>query len=364
MLALVSTHAAAVLGHDSAAELDPDRLFVELGLDSLGAVKLRDRLARETGLELPIALFMEDPSPRDTASWLLSRLGDGGPAGADEAAATAALAPLLAAAHRQRRLPEFFELAAGAASFREVRAVHEVEQAKLVELAQGDGELDLVLWPSIAAVSGPHEYVRLANELSGLRRVSTFAIPGFAGEEPLPAELHALAEMHADLLLERFEPTQLALGGHSSGGWFAHLVAGILERRGSAPAALVMLDSYDPRSRAIEAIEYEIFEAVAALGEGGAAVSDARLTAMAVYRQMFRDWQPAALASPTILIRAAEPPVAVGDNEGEPLAAAWMAAEQELEAPGDHLSMMSDHAESTAKLVADLLSKEGLDVSV
>ncbi|GGM05997.1 hypothetical protein GCM10010129_57070 [Streptomyces fumigatiscleroticus] len=72
VLDLVCTHTAEVLDED-AADIDPDLTFQDLGLDSLTAVELRDRLDMTTGLRLPSSLVFDYPTPTALADYLRSR---------------------------------------------------------------------------------------------------------------------------------------------------------------------------------------------------------------------------------------------------------------------------------------------------
>lgn len=74
LLDIVRSHAAAVLGYDSADAVGADQDFKDLGFDSLGAVEFRNRLRSVTGLKLATTAVLDHPTPKALVRYLTGEL--------------------------------------------------------------------------------------------------------------------------------------------------------------------------------------------------------------------------------------------------------------------------------------------------
>ena len=355
LIDLVRENVAIVLGHDSPAEVPAEGSVLELGLDSLTALELRNRLTAATGVELAASAVFDHPTPAELAAQLAA--GMTAPAehrdGSDPAQPLTALfrqacaagqpSIALALAREYARLrPEAADAGGG----------------EPVRVARGAGRFRLVCVPSLIALGGVPQYLRLAGALSGEYDVSVLKNPGFAADEPLPADVPAVVARQVAALPA---DAPVVLVAHSTGGLLAASMAAEMERRGSSAAGVILLDTYPPAGRVLDGVVGAIFSGMARRENEDFGFTDARLSAMAHYLDLFAAPRPGPSGTPVLLVRASQPlaDLPAELHAGDGWQASWPGPHHAQDAPGDHFSMLEEHAEATAGVMLRWLA--GLD---
>ncbi|MEV2243858.1 type I polyketide synthase [Streptomyces sp. NPDC049970] len=360
VLDLVRGATASVLGHPSAEAVRPEQPFLELGLDSLTSVEVRNALAAATGLRLPATVAFDHASPLDLAGHLDDLLG--AQAAPDTPAASSpgavgsvddTIGALFRRACEERRLREGFALLESVAQLRPTfaGAADVPESPVSVRLARGPRPVRLVCFSSQVALAGVHQYARFASAFRDVRDVSALAVPGFAAGEPLPATEEALLDLLARMVREQVGDEPYAVLGSSSGGILAYATAARLEREGRGPAGVVLLDTYVPGDDSLGQFEDQLLGGMFEREASFARMDAARLSAMSWYFNLLGGWRPGKLDAPVLLVRAGEPMPGGEELAPELWQTGWSEADHVVDVPGNHFTMMEDLAGSTAATV-------------
>ncbi|MFA7759096.1 type I polyketide synthase [Streptomyces sp. NRRL B-2790] len=376
LLTLVRETVADVFGHPDATAVRVDRAFTELGLDSLTAVLLRNRLGLLTGLELPATLTFDVPTTERLAAHLLDALHESLPH--PEGAAGPPSRP--ATARSPQTLASLYRRVCGTGDV--VSAMHLLVTASLavpgfgpedaaaqvlspLRLATGpDDRPPLVCFPGFSPALGRPWYAALARHFDGDRDVVEMRHPGVTSGDALPRDWQTLVDLHAATLREQLGDRRPVLLGWSMGGFPAHAVAARLAAAGTPPAGLVLVDTYhvtperetEPWLLALPA------RAALAMGEGfDTAVDDMALAALGAYTRMLRGRRPEPVDVPVLLVRATEQ-VPEMRTHGGPAAgshgwrSSWPQPSDTVDVPGDHWTMTEDHAPTTAQAIRDWIN--------
>ncbi|MEU1755177.1 beta-ketoacyl synthase N-terminal-like domain-containing protein [Micromonospora matsumotoense] len=330
---LVLRHVAAVLGH-GAAPVDPHCSLAELGLTSLSAVELRDRLAQATGLPVGTADLLTAVTPDELAGTLAGR-ADGD---TDDGEVRAAFA----AACVRGDVSAGLDLLAAAADRAPTGGA--AAPATPLVFAEGAGP-QLVCLPSMVAPASPYQYARL---LACLDRPAVVApLPGYRLGEALPVTRAEVVDAQVAAVRAHLGDRPYVLVGYSSGGWLAHAAAAALHDLGAPPERLVLVDVHVPGGSWYAATMPTLFTRMAADRTVTDLVTDRQLLAMGRHLALFADWRPQPLTVPVTHLRAAAAPG--GREQGWAVDTEWRTV------PGDHLGVLTGDAPTTAAALADCL---------
>jgi polyketide synthase 7 len=354
---VVLDRVASVLGYPGPDAVAGDRGFLELGLDSLTAVELRNGLSRATGLRLKTTVVFESGTPDGLVRDLAAKMGQRAPSEreAEAPAPVRADNPMDALDGLFRHALRLGQRKAGQRLLREAAQLRSMFTSpdqlptppQPLHLADGPQRPVLICFSSIVAVAGAHQFARFAAQFRGVRPCSVFDVPGFGPGEPLAAGIGTLIGAFADVVAERVTEPFVLLGS-SSGGYLAHATTTRLESMGVPPAGVALLDTYlinDPSIMNDRVQEY-LMGGMFDREDQYVRMDSDRLTAMAWYSGMFEDWEPGPTTAPLLLVRASEPMDGMTDDpNSEDWRASWASAQTVVDVPGNHFTMAEHHLE-------------------
>ncbi|QKV98023.1 alpha/beta fold hydrolase [Streptomyces sp. NA02950] len=361
VLAMVRTQAALVLGYEDGATVDEHRTLLELGIDSMGAVRLQQRLTAATGLDLPPTLLIDHPTPAAIAGHLRTLLGipDTGqdpteqPVGPAHTSDDGSFTTLLRTAHARGDLAASVPVLASAAAYRPgfTIAAELDGPPRAVLISDGPAEPAVICVPSFLAGSGPHQFARFAAGFERRRHVSALTLPGFGDSPLLPATWEAAIEALADSAVRTAGGAPALLVGHSIGGVLAHSVAARLERDGHPVRGVVLIDTYEPEPAERAQVFAWAMGSVLDRDHAYIDVSEAGVLAMGGYLRLLENWAADRLTAPALLLTAKVPPPVPEAGTWT----LWRAADTVTPLPGDHFSVLEEHAGHTARTVEEWL---------
>ena len=363
----------AVLALGEAGEIDVDVEFLDLGVDSLTGISLRDRLDALLGLKLPTTAMFQHSTTARLADHLADLVGTE----TARAAATGAEAPASSPFDSIEALyRESHALGqAGTSGMALIQSAGRLRPSFTAEtladhvptpvrLATGlAGRAAVVCLPAITATAGPMQYARLSRRFQGEREVFGLYNPGFAEGELVPDSFETFIELQIAALRSAVGSGPYVLLGHSAGGLIAYALAMRAEQLGLAPAAVVLIDAFQADSQFSEDMTRVmmdgLFEREPLFGAG--AFSGIRLTAMGRYHVLMGAYEAAPVESPVLFLRAESPlPYQDTGYEDDSWRLTWPHPHTLATTTGDHFTIMEDHLDLTAETIVRWLDEQGL----
>ncbi|WP_342228444.1 type I polyketide synthase [Nocardia wallacei] len=353
---------AAALGHRDPGAVEPDRPFLELGVESLSVMDIQAGVRRKSGIRLSPMEILDSGSVTGLADLIMSRLAQPDTSNTEAKAPVAAdlgVAELFRAAVRTRTVDRGLALISAAADLRPTFEAAGPPPAPLT-LSQGPADPLLVCVSAPIITGGIHQYVRIAKQFERRTPVSGVPLAGFGAGEPLPATPSAAVSWLCDAVEHAAGGRPIVLVGYSSGGVLAHAVAGeFAARRPGELRGLVMLDSFRPDAAGwgapMEPLFAGMLDGEDGTGDSGLAV---KLTAMAMWGRHLRALPLNPLPLPVLFVRCTEnyrPPG--GDLPEFPLASPWQPEHTVLEVGYDHFTLLTDGAADVARHIATWLAQ-------
>jgi acyl transferase domain-containing protein/aryl carrier-like protein len=342
----VRTHVLAVLGLGPDEQVDPGRSLLELGIDSLMAVQLRGRLNAGAGAQLPPAVVFDHPTlgALTRRLWDEIRVPSPPPPSTDPVSVSALFQRSIAVG----KAADGIAALAALAKLRPAFTIAPQETQLPAKLSEGRTEPALICLSTLLPVPESSVYGRFATPFRDLRDLLVLGQPGYSTGQALGATIDALASYHAHTVMRAVADVPFTLLGYSSGGWVAHAVAKKLETQGIHPRAVLLIDTPTPADLRQTGID-PLLSAQPAPWQGFLQTDTVGLTASGWYFTLFQNWNPEAISTPILLTRAIDPLPGLPWRYDWPVTAI-------SQTPGDHFTMMGQHAAQTAKTVSALLA--------
>ncbi|MGW4207374.1 SDR family NAD(P)-dependent oxidoreductase [Lentzea sp. NPDC004789] len=346
---LIRGELALTLGFPDASSL-PDKSFLELGFDSLSALQLGNRIRAFTGLRLGPSVVFDHPSLSQLTAHVHEQLTEG---------TAAEPAPLGFAALYHKLLRDKGPVEAmklrvlGSYALPTFRAGHPITPALL---ARGGGPV-LCYLPSYLAAGDPVP-TALAGQFDGEHDLLMLRYPGFGDSRALPEDLDTLLRTQADAVGTAAAGRPVVLVGHCLGGVVAHALGAHLAAQGRAPAGVVLIETDasggardDDRALSLLADEQD---QPAEWYDG--ATMDARIIAGGGYQRMFEGLPPQPSPVPTLLLRAGPTPRMRRIDPDRDWSVRWPLPHQAVDVPGDHDTVLTTDAPTTAAAIRTWLA--------
>lgn len=377
LLDLVRDTTAVILGYPGAEAIAPDRSFLEIGMDSIVAVEIRNQLNNATGLRLSSTTLFQYPTPNALTDHLGAELATSqGPnpepnehtESTNGAARTTDPPPshdeivrlyqrLSTAGHPDDAM-SLMPLVSRLRSTFDTASISKHATVPVC-LSHGPGPVTLVYIPSYGYFSGPHEYAHLASAFRDERDAFAITYPGYLPDDSVPDSPATLFDLQAHTVRHLIGDTPFVLLGRSAGGCVAHEVARRLEHTGHAPIGLILFDTYqyiafptgfpDWLAKTIARNQGKLGDLL------GIDQNYALITASGTYMRLFNEWELSPTQVPTLQLRATEPMddkmLHDAHTASEDWRPTWPFPHDTIDVPGNHFTMLINHTDALAQAI-------------